>query len=283
MNDMEKIEDFLQCIWNKNDTIEGKAIRALKARGFLIDKNKDYYYLSDNAHEDDFRYLRKKLSELAIGELISDDNRIVIYPDIDLKKLCMIFSYDDLLGCGACLQGDWNEFICRKHGVKFPVQKMEPFVTYYVKAISSCGVRTGNSCDGNYDYIKHSKGGKIYVESNGEGKNMPNAPYLFWHRIIWEKIVVPRFGNLPFIETGIKFTRNDQFEIYKKVFEIADYLYENRLLVRKIKETACRKIGKSKCRRLTSKAKDEKTLNNNIKILEKMFVESNDFSSIASV
>ncbi len=271
---MNNIVDFLNDITKEYESIEEKAICALKARGFLIDQRTDgHYYLSDNVHADDVSYLREKLSELSIGEYSSDSMgiyRIVIYSDVDIDKLCLIFSYDDLGGGGANSNGTWNEFIKRKHGEKYEVRKMEPFIAYYAKAISSCGVKTGDSCDGNYDYMHHTHGGKLYVKSHD--------PYRLWHKLIWDNIVIPKFGELPFIEDKIAFKRTNQFSLYKKIFDIADCLYNNRILIREIKETACKKIGRSKSRRYTSKNKTQEQINRNEMLLEKLFIENCDFS-----
>ena len=247
------MKDFLltDLLSEGKDTTE-VIIKILQARGFLIDSFNGRYYLSDNATVDDAEYLDFGLNEYNIGHVVNKNEyvekrrrnwykyalsptytykalqpfkvEIIISKSADVDSAISFFTSIERVGedCSSFERG-WSQFAIESLGPKANVRELEAYVSYYVKAISACGVYTCRSCDGN-----HSDGGSIYVDSEYPSDN--------WHRFIWSKIIQPRFGAIPFIGDRIRFTRKTQEEIYSTVYQIANFLYQNRLHVLYLKK-----------------------------------------------
>ncbi len=244
---MNKLDYFEQII-SRFSTREEQIIAILKARGFLIDQDDKGFYLSDNAAFEDLGYLSQGIKEYSLGEIsgchfvyssigrkvICDKTaRISISKSGSIRDAILFFEESGRVGYECCYQAHtWSEFVFRDHGVKIPVKNLEPYVALYVKAISSCGVLTDFSCDGN-----HRSGGRIIVGAA--------YPYKIWHEQIWNQCIdYPRK-----IFDGIRFTKTTQYETYYAVYMIASWLYENRLALRNIKRSACGEIPKHDIRK----------------------------------
>ena len=246
------MSDFLiKQILDNIETDQDAIVKILQARGFLIEKCNEKYYLSDNATVNDAEYLSEGLIKYQIGRVINNKEyvesrrrnwgvnalyRSYSYYSLQPRKVEIVLSKDASVdaaidffndsgrtaGESSWMQHSWLEFVIESLGPKADVRYLEAYVAYYVKAISACGVYTCRSCDGN-----HPQGGSIYVNAE--------YPSDLWHHNIWEYIIQPRFGSLPFIGTGIDFTSENQRVVYNTVYRIADYLYSNRKQIRAMK------------------------------------------------
>ena len=236
-------------------------IEVLKARGFLIDEEAGKFYLSDNASVGDCEYLDKVLEKYALGKLSVDEDfaissrrcwgkyasaynykykslkpkqvEILISDNVVVEKVFELFEYIGHNGSEAGpVSRTWGQFVIEILGPKPDITWLEGYVALYVKAASACGVYTCFSCDGN-----HINGGKIYVYAD--------YPSNIWHEYLWKYIVRRKFGDVPYIGNGINFQDTEsQTRIYKLVYDIANYLYDNRIEIRKIKERTVSRITK---------------------------------------
>lgn len=253
-------EFYLSGVLNKEKSTQETIIDILKARGFLIDYVDGHFYISDNAMVDDVQYLKKSLREYSLGFIVDNEEyiiksrrnwdkyaltrsynyksvkpssiEIVIYENVSVDHAVELFNCTGRYAeeCTSLVMS-WHQYAIEILGPKVAVSHLEPYVAYYVKAVSSCGVFTSISCDGN-----HPNGGEIYVESD--------YPSNIWHWYIWKYIVQSQFGLMPFIEKGIPFNTNNQREIYSKVYKVADFLYTNRKKIRGLKEKTLDNIDK---------------------------------------
>lgn len=237
---------------------ETAIIEVLKARGFLIDKTEDGFYLSDNATIGDAEYLSEGFNKYQIGRVINDEDyleksrrnwdefggsyyykalrphsvKICIDKNASIKAAIDFFNCRGRVGHGvAYCTVEWVQYVTEVFGEKMPVECLESYVAFYVKAISACGVDTNCSCDGN-----HKDGGKIFVYAN--------YPSNIWHENIWKYIVQPLFGTIPYIGKKICFDRDSQEETYLTVYYIAKYLYNNRFAIRWMKRLSVQGITK---------------------------------------
>lgn len=245
-------EQFFDHICRNCITEEEKIVAILIARGFLIEKTGGRYYLSDNAHAEDARYLAKAIEDYNIGKVVDSGERIkssrkvwnsnsferskqydslspqtveiCFNSNAQAKQAVSLFEGLEIHGgeAGANTIG-WLQYAREMLGDKAKLALLEPYIAYYVKAVSACGVYTASSCDGN-----HENGRRMIVEADG--------PSDIWHRSIWEFLVQPRFGYIPFIGNRLPLTESNQFERYLQIHEIATFLYQNRVAIRAIKE-----------------------------------------------
>lgn len=242
------------------DTMDNETaiIEILKARGFLIERTEDGYYLSDNATINDADFLEWGFYEYRIGKVVNHKDyveksrrawnelggsykykslrpncvKIMINDNASIESAIEFFTCKERIGFEVpnCRR-NWVQFLTERFGEKVSVQHLEAYVAFYVKAISACGVNTFFSCDGN-----HENGGKIYV-----GAEYPSS---IWHFNIWKHIVQPSFGSIPYIGEGIYFDRKNQEKTYLMVYNIAKYLYDNRSTIQWIKELCAKSISK---------------------------------------
>ena len=256
---MEK-EQFFESLYRNCVNEHEKILAILLARGFLVEHIDGRYYLSDNADIHDVAYLANAMETFRIGKVVDSGKRIKslrqtwnindpqsIYEydslvsqgveilfdrNADIRQAVALFGDSQRIGCeaGANRLG-WSQYTREVLSPKVSVGILEPYVAFYVKAISACGVFTASACDGN-----HKNGGKIIVESH--------SPSDIWHRSIWEYLVRPRFGPLQFIGTGIPFTSDSQFEKYLLINQIASFLYNNRIAIRDLKKQSVSRITK---------------------------------------
>lgn len=234
-------------------TQQDKIITILMARGFLIEQKEGEYYLSDNAAIEDLNYLQELLDTYKLGFVKNEEIRrysnsqnvivpysaeIIIYTDASIDKVVEAFNSSKRISYEICnKQRSWHEFFYRCYGEKIPVQFLEPYVAYYVKAISACGVATNFSCDGN-----HENGGSIIVRSD--------YPYNIWHQWLG-KISKSEIEALN-IEKGIYFTKNNQYDLYFKLIQLANFYYRNRGILRSIKKNALSSINEKQTRNMTN-------------------------------
>ena len=154
--------DFFEEIIKNCESNEETIMKILEARGFLFDTKDGKVFVSDNATTDDLEYLdeglkKYKLGTVSIGET-DDRNNIVQYTALVTIDECasvqnaVNFYKETGRYCFEVCSGEveWWKFVKYTHGVKCDLRTLEPFVAYYVKAVSSCGVWTNYSCDGNH-------------------------------------------------------------------------------------------------------------------------------------
>lgn len=237
---------------------ETAIIEVLKARGFLIDKTEDGYYLSDNATIRDAEYLSEGFNKYQIGKVINNEEYIeksrrdwgefgesyyyrTLCPHgvkINIDQNASIEATIKFFNCKGRVRQEvshcaetWAKFVTENFGEKASVDSLEAYVAFYVKSVSACGVNTNYSCDGN-----HENGGRILVYSH--------YPSNIWHENIWRHIVQPVFGPVPFIGKEICFDRDSQEDAYLTVYFIAKYLYDNRFTIRWMKDQSVKGITK---------------------------------------
>lgn len=261
---------YLENLLDRQASEKENIITVFKARGFLMDEQDGKYYLSNNGTIRDVEYLDSALKEFHLGHVTNVGNyvervwrdpyercdihskiirpcsiEIVIDDHATVESAIAFFQSTKRFGYECCyLKRSWSYYSFFMFGPKADVRELEPYVAYYVKAISSCGVYTWASCDGN-----HPHGGKIYVYSE--------YPSYMWHEAIWNYILQPRFGELPFIERGIRFNASNQGQIYRTVYAMADFLYTNRFAIRKLKSKTLENIDEKYRKNHSSKEIEE--------------------------
>lgn len=240
--------EYFACI--VKDCIDGreKIMRILMARGFLIDYKNGYYFLSDNAAVEDYKYLKKLLEKYNLGTVVGIEFRdyvkkygvvqkviipytakIIIYDEACLSDVMKAFNENKRIRYAICSQTRrWSEFCFRSYGEKIPVKYLEPYIAYFVKALSACGVYTNYSCDGN-----HPHGDRLIVESD--------YPFNLWQDYLLDNLIPQEYG-MHFSQTVL--FENDKYETYYRVYLTADYLYSNRVKLRSVKEKAIQNITK---------------------------------------
>ena len=223
------IEIFFNALKEKCLFDEEYAAEILKARGFLLED--DGLVLSDNSHKDDAAYLNVLLTADDLGEV--KDGKIFIAPNANVEK---IFYSKLINGCEAWLGMEitWERFVHDSCAPKVPLSYLEPFIGRYVKAISACGAATWCSCDGN-----HPNAQRISIDFSGE-------PHRFWHEIICRRCLAKRFKlnwRHEYDYFKIKFTKANKWQTYVELNRAAEFLYNNRILLRQIRREASDAIG----------------------------------------
>lgn len=207
----------------------------LKRRGFLIELTDKGLSLSDNSHKNDWKYLDEILKEQKIGSCQSLD-QIVINGTADFKALTSLFSSrkQGSVGVGANNRDhSWRRLRNRNHADKIPVSWLEPYIAYYIKALSACGIYTGGCCDGN-----HPKVTKMYIEFDG-------PVYRELHKCLWENQLSQKF-NISWDKTFSKIDlRNDRHKQYEELFRAADYIYNHRIYYQNVRQRAAVWITRS--------------------------------------
>lgn len=256
-------EYYLSNLLDRKVDRQTKILDIIRSRGFLIDSVGDKFFLSDNAHESDARYLAKGLEDYQLGRTIDDGHRtkktrrewvitdfrrsykyesivpdtieIVIDEKATIEQAIAMF-------CGLQIKGGeagprkmkWLQYTLELLGPKVELEYLDPYVAFYVKAASACGVYTAASCDGN-----HVNGGKIYV--------CADRPSNIWHESIWKYIIQPHFGDVPYIGKGIAYSEQKKAKVFQTVHDIAEFLYENRKEIRLLKQKTVERVTKQFC------------------------------------
>ena len=226
--------DFFEKIIHDCDTNEEAVLKILEARGFLFDTKDGKTFVSDNATPDDLEYLSEglekyRLGKVSVGEIDARGNIVPFTAQVKIDKNAVIsdaiYFYEETgRACHEAQWGDmgWRKFVKYYHGVKCDLRILEPYVGYYVKAVSACGVWTNYSCDGN-----HSEGGKVIVGSY--------YPFNLWHEYLLKHFLTQFDLDIIKLEEGLDFTKDNQYDTYYKLYQAADYLYKNRIMFRSLK------------------------------------------------
>ena len=201
-------------------------IELLKFRGFLIEKDDNGYFLSNNSHKDDRIYLNELLIKYSLGHI--EENRIIIENAINVSLFENEFAENTQIG-GETGQKDfgWDYFYTHLCGFKAKVRDLEPFIARYVKSISACGVFTEGSCDGNH---KNAKSMYLQICISGSYE---------WNELIVKRLLYGKY-RLKWSEgyTDIFFDKTSKYDTYLEVNKAAVYLYDNRIVLREIKRKA---------------------------------------------
>ena len=223
--------------------------------------------LSDNSHKDDAKYLNKLLTEENLGEV--RDNKIFISPAANVEK---IFYKENRLIENGFFQTSWESFVHYSHALKVPVRNLEPFVARYVKAVSACGAATWLSCDGNHPTDRKIQ--RILVEFAGN-------PSALWHEIIFNNFFTRYFEFLrrrPTSGLNLIFRQADKWKAYVEFNRAAEFLYDNRIELRRIRREDSDKIGTSRARHLPSEELEKNFFEYATELLEKSsFIARNHF------
>ncbi len=231
-------EEFFEKITQNDCTREDKIFRILMARGFLLDRKAGKMILSDNAHPKDFEYLDALLKEHHLGYLVEDE--LILGPDARYEDAIALFEHDQKIGMECVFQASrWDQLKLRSCGPKVQVSWLEPYVAYYVKAITACGVETDYSCDGNIAYSSKARR-EVIVGSR--------YPFGYWHDYILDHILEVKDWNF---SRGIPFTEGHQYDLYYKIYTMADYLYQHRIEIRQMRDLAANEIKNSMIRKRT--------------------------------
>lgn len=224
-------DNFFEKIYDNATNDTEVVINLLKARGFLLYKNGKQYYMSDNGHVFDERYLDVLLKKYEIGYV--NNREILITKPNNAYLFQEEFEREKVIEGGSCInQRDWRYFKRRQHGEKAAVSWLEPFIARYIKAISACCVLTIGSCDGN-----HSGKRKMYIITEGDSS-------ISWHKLICEKCLINKFDiNWANDFTEMRFKPETQYRTYYELNMAAEYLYENRIRIRQIKDDAFKDIS----------------------------------------
>ena len=257
---------------NKTDNVS-KIIAILKARGILIWEGKKHgqFYVSDNSGEEDAEYLAKafktyQLGSFVCGPYVTVENRyfpeygkyydcyihhpaeFFVSKDASVEAAIEFFHQEGRISFSAVwYTWPWATYSHREMQNQIPAKYLESYVAYYVKAISACGVFACFSCDGNHHIISSRRRRRRENPDFGEVVVQSDSPSNIWHKYIWEYIVQPVFGPISFIENGIAI--RDPYVTYPLIYEIADYLYENRMEIRKLKAETVATIDEKKFRK----------------------------------
>lgn len=219
--------------------MEEAVISLLRARGFLIDHSSDGFYLSDNSYPpisnyrnkhfktSDYDYLLNLLGEWNLGSIDSRgriwvneiDMRTIykfaegIFPKLPIapiapEEMCFIYH-------------SWKYLRSNHFGEKVAVSCLEPYIARYVKAISACGLSTRSSCDG-----FHPRENSLFIRFLCE-------PYTLWHKHLWKEYLSKNYRlnwdeNFSKVQLGA-----NAFNTYAVLNSAAEYLYDNRLSLRR--------------------------------------------------
>lgn len=237
---MVNVYDYMDYV-TRDKSKEEKIIALLSARGFLFDNQEGKIVLSDNAHLQDLKDLNNILRINEIGFCENMDVKIT-NPE-NIVNLYELFSKIEHISYETPNEDTkWRYFKNRIHGKKVPAMELEPFVAKYVKALNACGLETTLSCDSNHKQENLN----ISIEFNGK-------PFTLWHSWILENLI-PDLATLKWSSDykQLDFTNTQRFDVYYKLLKSADFLYDNRIYLRELKQKSNEWI----------KRKDEKVMNN---------------------
>ena len=228
----------------KQDDLISQTVEMLKRRGFLIDLIDDAYYLSDNSAPDDLPFLSDLLSDFSLGFVRTDTKglEIVINPWRNPKALDALFLPIDRgsIGVGSCNQTQsWNKVRSRYHSPKIPVAWLEANIARYIKALSACGIYTGGCCDGN-----HPRCDQLYIEFDG-------PVYKDFHKWLWADWLDSLFSlqwNAEYVSIDLKYDRQEQYRVLNAA---AEFIYDNRFFIQRIRMRAAASISKNQARKMS--------------------------------
>lgn len=210
-------------------------IDLLKKRGFIIETENNQYILSDNSAKKDAKLLEDILSEYQIGFLSKSSE--IILTSSDATRLQKLFSpiKSGTVGVGSCNQlQPWHKVAKRNCADKIPLDWLEANIARYIKALSACGIYTGGCCDGNHTDHNNDK---LYIEFD-------EPIYSEFHKLLWKYHLCKMFNlnwNSQYTKIPLSENRISQHEELNKA---AEYIYDNRVLIRYIRKKAAKNLTK---------------------------------------
>lgn len=223
--------------------------KILRARGFLIDKDKANWWVSDNSYlNKDIYFLHQLLKKVNIGCLhgnhivITNPNNITRDSFFNFFRYSPSSSFITYFNSNNFCDGQcFNE---RIHGIKIPVERLDPFISYLVKALSAAGIYTLASCDGHgsknpyiffkskYDAALFSSFLKIYYLDKNLLKN-------------WAiKFIIDLSGQHCLLSINPT-TNNNYADTYYEIYRVAKVFYKNRIKMREQKRMMVENLKKS--------------------------------------
>lgn len=223
--------------------IINKVAILLKRRGFIFEQagedvfsliRPEWYYGHDTYFEMDLEYLAELLTNAHAGE-VDGTGWFRLFDDADISYLCNLFKCtDERIGVGAGGEKQqWSSIQNpRRYGV--PVKWLDPNIAYYVRALGMCGLKTNSCCDGNH--YKSSRQ-KLYVAFD-------RPVYPVFHRWMWETIGIPYEIPWKWDDNGasVRITEENKKNIYNNIFAAAQFIYESRDLLIKLRQIAAQQI-----------------------------------------
>ena len=229
--------EFITRLTENNDFSLENMFKLLRARGFLVEWVNGEIILSDNAClPADLEVLKSKLAESKLGEV--RDNKIIFYNQQSPEKWLPLF---ECTGGGEALcppyAKKWKYYSKREHGWKVETIILDPFIAYFVKAVSAIGVLTYNSCDGH----ARSKP-SVYMCDRYSTAFLRAVMELFIDREVqinswWfinSKSFSIYFVNSPFMPV----------DLFYDIYLVSDKIYENRIMLRQIRKYTIQEMEK---------------------------------------
>lgn len=216
-------------ILSKANTTNEKIYSILSARGFLLNLENNELTISDNSTRGDIENLEIIISGregLNIKEL-----------EILSNGAFLLSEWDDLFTekeeiSFACISFErkWSYYKNRIYGESVNAMDLEPFIARYIKALSSIGIDTSMSCDGNHSGDIQSQSMKVSVTFNSKYDQI-------WHKIVSEFVLhqqnIWNYGKKN--NVILYYNESTQLEKYLTILDDANQIYDNRLVLRELK------------------------------------------------
>lgn len=269
---LKKIDIFIDKIIKKCDDNRSQLIAVLEARGFLIEKTGEDYFLSDHSHSDDEVYLNKLLDEANIGCTIN--KRIDIKKIPSSSQFYKIFftrrgeSFSDYCsGRGDNSDSNWRKFKERVYGRRTPVRVLDPCIARLIKSISEVGILTDISCD--RCKLSHPCGGGSPWHPGGRSHQISSSygPWVcfvgninaLYFKSLLSTFVKPKVAlkcqwifskisradeeDLDFSFLIISSSDDSLIDVYLELQDVANILYEYRIFLQNMKQSVVKKIN----------------------------------------
>lgn len=254
--DASIIENFVKEITNGKDNQPERFYEIFSARGFLMefDSNSGKVRLSRESHIDDCEFLEalqsieyKKIYKKPHHDSIKEDNtgsaaqtRHAYFDDIntqrydinDIQYLKEVFTHDIPIELFRLnWERDWyGRFDQFKNIETLPgirVYDLEPFIARLAKAISSIGISTWSSCEGHW-------GKPAFIIFD-------RKYHRIWFQTILNQFITRKLNPVckwQWLENRctISGPSGGPLELYRELQEVARLIYDNRVLLKKIKK-----------------------------------------------
>lgn len=243
------VDPFLKDMAPEDLDPQERLVRVLTARGFLLSEH-PALELSDNSclngNNQAHRY-NSQADDVFLNALLKRNNiglvkrrRIVIEQEDSINSCvlnAMFLEAQEGQGMSFWKRGPYaqfNFFKERRHGIKLPVYRLDPFIGRLVKAFSAAGILTQSSCDGNGAWEPHvhlmSVFSSVWADvligafhrSMKDYGGLVSCRWTFNSDSNFQMRVHPRKGNL--------------LEAYKDIQRVSRFFHQNRKLLRQIKQ-----------------------------------------------
>jgi len=254
---LKKIDMFIDKIIKDCPDELSQLIAVLEARGFLIEKKGEDFFISDNSFKksdsdgggDDLDYLKKIIESNKLGKI--QNGTIVINSEFQKEKLKKIFTYRYNFPegyYGDCENANWDYFASRKHGFFIPVDSLDPFISRLVKAMSAAGSLTWFSCDGHFLWGSWNPRVRKGIDKSQKPFVCFSSTYdCIWFKVIFENLIVPSIRplykwDIKDREVIIQNSLDDIIGMSYEIQKVAAFLYGNRIILRDLKQCVVKKL-----------------------------------------